>query len=175
MNFFRRLAVVLGAVGVLLAVMLLLSFDIIKIDWISFMEIQPSFKAMESPLPVANRSVPIEGAAYIAGQGDPTNPIPADEFSINRGQLLYSVNCAQCHGATGEGNGVIAGALVFAPRNLTLDIVQAKADGNLFLTISNGIQGTGNQIHMPAMNENLTVRDRWDVVNYIRTLKPTAQ
>jgi len=24
---------------------------------------------------------------------------------------------------------------------------------------------------MPALNENLTVRERWDVVNYIRTLK----
>jgi mono/diheme cytochrome c family protein len=34
--------------------------------------------------------------------------------------------------------------------------------------------GAGGQIHMPALNENLTVRDRWDVVNYIRTLKATA-
>jgi mono/diheme cytochrome c family protein len=24
---------------------------------------------------------------------------------------------------------------------------------------------------MPALNENLTVRERWDVVNYVRTLQ----
>jgi mono/diheme cytochrome c family protein len=28
---------------------------------------------------------------------------------------------------------------------------------------------------MPPMNENLTVRERWDVINYIRTLKAAAQ
>jgi hypothetical protein len=34
------------------------------------------------------------------------------------------------------------------------------------LTISNGLEG-----RMPALNENLTVSERWDVVNYVRTLK----
>jgi len=175
MNFFQRLAVVLAAVGVILAALLLFSFDVVKIDWVSFMEIQPSFKPMESPLPVASKSIPVEGAAYLAGQGVPENPIPSDDFSVNRGKLIFSVTCTQCHGPNGEGNGVIAGALLFAPRNLTLDTVQSKPDGSLFLTITNGIPGTNGQIHMPALNENLSVRDRWDVVNFIRTLKPTAQ
>jgi putative copper resistance protein D len=132
---------------------------------------------MEHPLPVAARSIPIEGAAYIPGQGAPVNPVPADAASVERGRILYSVTCIQCHGPNADGNGVIAGALVFPPANLTGDVVQNKADGALFLTISNGIQGTGGQIHMPALNENLTVRDRWDVVNYLRTLKakPTPQ
>ena len=175
MNFFQRLALVLAVAGVVLAVMLLFTFDVIKLEWISFMEIQPAYKPMESPLPVAARSIPVDGAAYIPGQGVPENPITADEFSINRGQLLYAANCAQCHGPLGDGAGVIAGALVWAPRNLTLDTVQSKPDGAHFLTISNGIQGDGGQIHMPALNENLTVRDRWDVVNFVRTLKAPAQ
>ena len=89
------------------------------------------------------------------------------------GTFTHEFNTASCF------SGVIGGALMFPPANLTGELVQNKADGALFLTISNGIQGTGGQIHMPALNENLTVRDRWDVVNYIRTLNaattPTPQ
>ncbi len=177
MNTFQRLLVVIAVALLVFGVLMLFSYDGIKIDWISFMEIQPSYKPMEHPLPVAARSIPVEGAAYIPGQGAPVNLVPADAASVERGRILYSVTCIQCHGPNADGNGVIAGALVFPPANLTGDVVQNKADGALFLTISNGIQGTGGQIHMPALNENLTVRDRWDVVNYLRTLKakPTPQ
>lgn len=174
MSFYQRLLVVIAVAALLLGGITILSYDIVKLEWISFMEIQPSFKPMEHPLPVASRSIPIEGAAYIPGQGTPNNPVPADESSVERGRILFSVTCTQCHGPAADGNGVISGALMFPPANLTGDVVQNKPDGSLFLTISNGIQGTGGQIHMPALNENLTVRDRWDVVNYIRTLKATA-
>ncbi len=174
MSFYQRLLVVIAVAALLLGSITVFSYDIVKIDWIGFMEIQPSFMPMEDPLPVAARSIPIEGAAYIPGQGAPGNPVQSDNNSVERGRILYSVTCTQCHGTAGEGNGVISGALMFPPANLTGDVVQNKPDGAIFLTISNGIQGTGGQIHMPALNENLTVRDRWDVVNYTRTLKATA-
>jgi mono/diheme cytochrome c family protein len=174
MSFYQRLLVVLAVVVLLLGVLMIFTYDVIKINWISFMEIQPSFKPMEHPLPVAARSIPIEGAAYLPGQGAPINPVTSDEVSIERGRLLYSVTCIQCHGRIGEGDGTVSGGLVFPPANLTTDVVQNKPDGALFLTISNGIPGTNGQIHMPALNENLTVRDRWDVVNYLRTLKAAA-
>jgi len=173
MNTFQRLLMVVAVALLVLGVLALFSYDVIKIDWISFMEIQPSYKPMEHPLPVAARSIPVEGAAYVSGQGAPTNPVPADAVSVERGRILYNVTCIQCHGPKADGNGVIASSLLFPPVNLTGDVVQNKPDGALFLTISNGIQGTGRQIHMPALNENLTVRDRWDVVNYLRTLKAT--
>ncbi|GAB4489701.1 MAG: hypothetical protein Fur0016_07600 [Anaerolineales bacterium] len=173
MSLFQRLLIVISAAILLLGGVLIFTMDIVKIEWISFMEIQPSFKPMEKPLPVANRSIPFEGAAYIPGQGSPVNPVPADAVSIERGRVLFTQNCVQCHGPAGEGNGVIGGALVNPPANLTSDVVQNKADGALFLTLSNGILGANGQIRMPALNENLTVRDRWDVVNYIRTLKAT--
>jgi mono/diheme cytochrome c family protein len=54
----------------------------------------------------------------------------------------------------------------YKPANLTSDIVQSKNDGSFFLTISEGLEG-----RMPALNENLTVSERWDVVNYLRALK----
>lgn len=167
----KRLLAVFVAAALLLGVMLIFSYDIIKIDWPSFMEIQPSYGPQNHPLPVAARSIPIEGPAFIPGAGAPANPVPADQVSVDRGQQLYMINCQICHGDAGKGNGPISAFLIKKkPTDLTSDIVQQKDDGTLFLTISNG-SGSGL---MPALNENLNVRERWDIVNFMRTLVKTA-
>ncbi len=163
----RRLAMIFVAAGLAFAVILLFTYDVIKIDWPSFMEIQPSFRQMEHPLPPPARSIPIEGPIAVPGMGAPTNPTAADDASIARGKELFTINCQMCHGDTGDGTGPIAPFLLnFKPADLTSDVVQSKSDGSIFLTISNGLEG-----RMPALNENLTVPERWDVVNYVRTLK----
>ena len=163
----KRLAMVFVAVGILFGVTLLFSYDVIKIDWPSFMEIQPSFKPMENPLPPPERSIPVEGAIAIPGMGAPQNPVTADEASLARGKELFAINCKMCHGDNGQGDGPIAPFLVnYKPANLTSPLLKALSDGDVFLIITNGVPN-----RMPALNENLTVRERWDVVNYIRTLK----
>jgi mono/diheme cytochrome c family protein len=146
------------------------AYDVIKIDFISFMEVQPSFDAQEEPLPVPSRSIPVDGPAFIPNLGAPENPVEADEVSLERGRTLFTINCIMCHGQTGEGNGQIAALLANKPANLTSIITQSKSDSILFTTITNGVEG-----RMPPMVENLTVRDRWDVINYIRTLEAPAQ
>jgi len=183
MRLFKQLVVVFAVIGVVVGALAVFAFDVIKIDWIVFMEIQNSFGAQENPLVVPAQSIPVEGAAYIPGNGAPANPVPADEISIARGAELYSIHCQMCHGEAGEGNGTIAAFLVKKkPANLTSEPVQVKSDGSLFLTISNGIYNPNNTLfpdiefsgQMPPLNENLTVRERWDVVNYLRTLAVTA-
>jgi hypothetical protein len=64
------------------------------------------------------------------------------------------------------GDGVIGTFFEFKPADLTSSRIQTLSDGAIFLVISKGVEG-----RMPALNENLTVRDRWDIVNFIRTLK----
>jgi len=167
MRLIKQLAVVFTVLAVLGAVILTFSYDIIKLEWVSFMELQSSFDAQEEPLPVPVWSIPVDGPVSIPNMGAPVNPVPADDVSIERGRTLFTINCIMCHGVTGEGNGQIAPLLANKPANLTSLITQSKSDGALFLTITNGVNG-----RMPPMIENLTVRDRWDVVNYIRTLKP---
>src|SRR5688572_25229972 len=164
----RRLATLLAAAGLAFAVLLLFTYDIIKIEWPSFMEIQPSYRPMENPLPVPERSIPIEGPITIPGMGAPENPMEADEASITRGSELFEINCRMCHGQTAEGNGPIAPFLANRPANLTSPVVQSKSDGSIFLTITNGVEGK-----MPPLNENLIVSERWDLVNYLRTLAVT--
>lgn len=162
----RRLAVLFAAAGLAFAVILLFTYDILKIEWPSFMEIQPSYRPMENPLPVPERSIPIDGPIAIPNMGAPANPVAADDASITRGGELYALHCRMCHGQTAEGTGPIAPFLANKPANLTSPVVQSKSEGSMFLTITNGITGK-----MPPLNENLTVPERWDVVNFIRTLK----
>ena len=181
MRLFKQLVVVFAVLGVLVGALMIFAYDVIKIDWVVFMEIQPSFSTQEKPLSVPAQSIPVEGAAYIPGEGAPANPVPADETSIARGAELYDINCKMCHGDAGQGNGTISAFLVKKkPANLTSELVQSKTDGSLFLTISNGIFNPNNSLfpdvefsgQMPPLNENLTVRERWDVVNFLRTLEP---
>ena len=190
MRLFKQLVVVFAVIGVLVGVLMIFAYDVIKIDWVVFMEIQDSYGVQEydmrteaGPRPVPAQSIPVEGPAYIPGEGAPTNPVPADEISIARGAQLFSIHCQMCHGETGEGNGTISAFLIKKkPADLTSELVQTKSDGSLFLTISNGIYNPDNTLfpgvefsgQMPPLNENLTVRERWDVVNYIRTLKAAA-
>jgi mono/diheme cytochrome c family protein len=166
MRLLKQLLVVFAVLFALSGVLMIFAYDVIKIDWIVFMEIQPSYGNQEAPLPVPARSVPVEGPAYVPGAGSPTNPVPADEASLARGEQLFRTHCQMCHGETGQGNGPISAFLVQKrPADISSELVQSKDDGTLFLTISNGFG------MMPALNANLTVRERWDVVNYVRTLK----
>ncbi len=99
----KRLIMLLVVAAVGLGILTLFSSDTIKIDWVSFMEIQPSYKAMEDPLAVPPNSIPVEGAAYIPGMDAPVNPVPSDEISLARGEQFFKINCVQCHGPTGKG------------------------------------------------------------------------
>lgn len=184
MRLFKQLLVVFAALAVLAAALAVFAFDVIKIDWVVFMELQDSYGAQEQPRPVPAQSIPVEGPAYIPGEGAPVNPVPADETSIARGAQLYAINCQMCHGEAGQGNGTIAAFLVKKkPADLTTELVQSKSDGSLFLTISNGIFNPNNTLfpevefsgQMPPLNENLTVRERWDVVNFLRALAAEGQ
>lgn len=166
MRLFKQLIAVFAALGLLAGVLMVFAYDVIKIDWIVFMEIQPSYSTQEDPRPVPVRSIPVEGPAFIPGAGAPVNPVAADETSLARGAQLFATHCQMCHGETGQGNGTISAFLIQKkPADLSSDPIQGKDDGTLFLTVSNGFG------LMPALNENLSVRERWDVVNFIRTLK----
>ena len=172
MRLLKQLAVVFAVLIVLGAVGMLFTYDVIKLDWIVFMEVQESFGAAEDPLPLPPDSVPIQGAAYLTdANGEaliPENPVVADDSSRERGAIFYEYNCKMCHGETGVGNGPIGAFLIEKkPADLTSSLVQDQSDGALFLTLTNG-KGM-----MPYMRENLTLRDRWDVINFIRTLRNT--
>lgn len=145
---------------------LLFTFEVIKIPFLTNMADQPSVGYQEGPrkLPPAG-AIPVQGLSVIPEEF-PVKPIPADEVSLQRGAILYSIHCQICHGELGQGNGPLADYFERTPQNLTTDQITAEFDGSVYLTI---VQGFGQ---MPSLAENLTPRERWDVINYVRTLPP---
>lgn len=163
---FKRM-IIAGLFGLIVVVIIeMFAYDVFKISWVSFMEIQPAFQPMYQPLPVATDALPLEGAAYNLLSGVPSNPVSADQTSVKRGAELFGTYCAVCHGADGKGNGPMASHLQNKPYDLTSFPIHSFTDGGIFFVISTGVPGK-----MPALNEQLKIRDRWDVVNYMRTLK----
>lgn len=92
------------------------------------------------------------------------NPIPADAVSIAAGKVLYTKECLQCHGKKGMGDGPNAATLDKSPEPINTAKVKNQADGELFWKIKEGRKP------MPSTKKNFTDEQRWQVVNYIRTL-----
>jgi mono/diheme cytochrome c family protein len=163
----KRLAVLFVVVAILFGISMLFTYDVIKVQWVGFMAISPAQQPMYHPLPVPAQSIPIEGPAYIPNLGAPKNPVPSDQASIGRGAELFHINCTACHGEDGKGDGPVAPFLKNKkPADLTSPAVQFLSDGGIFMVITNGTPNA-----MPPLNENLRVLERWDIVNFIRTLK----
>jgi mono/diheme cytochrome c family protein len=92
------------------------------------------------------------------------NPVKGDAAATAAGKKLYDINCAVCHGSKGQGDGVAAAGLSKVPANHTSAAVQKQSDGALFWKIT---EGKGP---MPAYKATYTETQRWQLVNYIRTL-----
>ena len=91
------------------------------------------------------------------------NPHPVSEASLLNGRKYFSINCAVCHGDRALGDGP-ATKFGMPGINLTSDITKARSDGYIFGMIRNG-RGL-----MPPYNR-IEEPDRWDVVNYLRSLQ----
>jgi len=83
---------------------------------------------------------------------------------IGDAKTVIATSCAGCHGASGRGDGVASAALQPKPIDWSSPTVQSDTDGELFWKITNG-RGA-----MPAWKQ-LPEAERWQIVNYIRTLK----
>ncbi len=158
-------AVVVAGALVTGTVLTLWAYDVIKIPFYTQMAIQPSVDYDQGPrLAAPADSVPMQGPELIAGQ-PASEPLPATTASVQRGQVLFGINCALCHGATGVGDGTVGAFFApTKPADLTGAAVQGLSANQVFVIIT---QGAGR---MPPLAENLTVQERWDVINCLHTL-----
>ncbi len=91
------------------------------------------------------------------------NPIP--QAMLEKGDTLYQVFCAVCHGGAGAGNGPV-GMRMGAP-SLVTDRARAFSDGFIYSYIRYG----GLTIMPPYGDKIFRPIDRWAVVNYLRRLQ----
>jgi mono/diheme cytochrome c family protein len=99
------------------------------------------------------------------------NPVPPTNEAIQMGMTSYSTHCQSCHGERGDGKGQRAAKLSIAPTNFTDARAMGQiTDGELFWKISHGRRP------MPSFQDKLSEQERWQLVNYIRTLaqKPAS-
>jgi mono/diheme cytochrome c family protein len=112
------------------------------------------------------------GVGLVSGQGEWKAPAEAKgtknpqsgPASVAAGKKVAETNCITCHGPGGKGDGPAAAALTPKPANWTSDKIKAETDGELFWKISNGRGPMPPWKHLPD-------KERWDLVNYVRSLQ----
>jgi len=112
-------------------------------------ETKPTPKTAYHPVPVKDAREP--------------NPVKPTPESIAEGKKIYGYDCAQCHGATGDGKTDVAKELK-VPDLTDPALLKDRTDGELFYTIK---RGHGN---MPPEGNRVTPEQLWNLVNYIRSL-----
>jgi mono/diheme cytochrome c family protein len=159
-----RVAVPAGLV-ILAGLILLVAYDVIKAPIPSNMVDQNSIAYVQGPrLSAPEAAVPVQGPVLIAGR-PASEPLPVTQDSLQRGGVLFGLTCAVCHGPGGNGNSPVGSFFNPRPADLTSQGVKQLSDDQIFLVVT---QGRGV---MPSISENLGVQDRWDVINYVRSLE----
>ena len=126
--------------------------------------------------PFPKRSIPVGGIPTTVADReearDLANPIRVSDESLRHGRNLFKIYCAACHGLTGQADSPITGK-IGAPPLVNNPYIDSLSDGWIFGTITFG------SFLMPAYGapqgradqrgaNDLTVEERWHVVNYMR-------
>ncbi|HEX2639108.1 MAG TPA: cytochrome c [Pyrinomonadaceae bacterium] len=92
-------------------------------------------------------------------------PVPVTKELVDRGQDRFNIFCIVCHGALGNGDGMIVRRGFPKPPTYHDDRLRNAPDGHFFDVMTNGFG------RMNSYADKLTPADRWAVVSYIRTLQ----
>jgi mono/diheme cytochrome c family protein len=94
--------------------------------------------------------------------------------TMERGRERFGIYCQPCHGAAGDGQGMVHRRTLslgrnvrgwVQPSNLHQETIVRQPHGQIFNTITNGIRT------MPAYAAQISVEDRWAIVLYLRALQ----
>lgn len=101
----------------------------------------------------------------INGQLAGTFPFAVTAAVMARGQDRYSIHCTPCHGALGDGRGVIVSRGLKQPPSFHMDRLREIPAGHFFDVITNGLGA------MQDYSAQIVPQDRWAIVAYIRALQ----
>jgi mono/diheme cytochrome c family protein len=97
------------------------------------------------------------------------NPLAGNTSVLPDAKALYTANCGPCHGDKGRGDGPAAPGLNPKPADHSSVAVQNESDGALFWKLSEG------RAPMPGYKKIFSDQQRWELINYIRTLARTTK
>ena len=117
-------------------------------------------------------------ASALTGSDEPTKPDPNDPTLVARGKVVYSEQCASCHGANLEGQPnwrkrLPNGRLPAPPHDVT-GHTWHHSDRQLFEMVKNGIAAMmpGYETDMPIYKDTLSDTDIWAVLSFIESTWP---
>ena len=96
------------------------------------------------------------------------NPVPADQRAASeaRGEKKFMRTCTPCHGPQMDGAGPVA-PMFMPPPDLRGEATRGRADGYIYSYIRYG------GIVMPSYGAQVTAKEAWDLINYIRKMQRT--
>ncbi len=94
--------------------------------------------------------------------------VTVDAKLLERGQDRFTIYCAPCHGALGDGNGITKQYGMGATPSYHDDRLRNIANGEIFNVITHG---KGNML---SYADKLVAEDRWAVIAYVRALQRAA-
>ena len=93
------------------------------------------------------------------------NPLPRTATVLAAGKRLFDQHCAVCHGALGTGVPTLTAAYGAKPANLQAEAFRKYPDGMIYHVIVMGKNA------MPSYAADLSEKERWEVVHYVRVLQ----
>jgi mono/diheme cytochrome c family protein len=101
-------------------------------------------------------------------EGD-ENPFAADnQAAVERGAVMFNTYCVPCHGARGEGDGLVVQHGYPAPPSLLSPGTRSMSDADIYAAITNGLGG------MPSYGGQIARDDRWKAILHLRNLQEAA-
>jgi mono/diheme cytochrome c family protein len=92
-------------------------------------------------------------------------PFAANEEVLARGRERFNIYCSPCHSQLGDGNGVIVQRGYRQPPSYHTERLRKAPLGYFFDVMTNGFGA------MPDYASQISARDRWNIVAYIRALQ----
>jgi hypothetical protein len=108
---------------------------------------------------------PFLDTGKIGGQPGNGFPFPLTRAVVDRGQERFNIYCAQCHGRTGDGNGMIPSRGYRRPPSFHTETLRNQTTGHFFDVITNGFGS------MPKYGPMIPPADRWAIIAYVRALQ----
>jgi mono/diheme cytochrome c family protein len=99
-------------------------------------------------------------------------PALAADADVAKGEQVFKLYCASCHGDKGDGQGPVGKTLNPPPRNFqTAEFKYGSTDKDIFEVISNGAASKGGSPLMAPWGAVIPEADRHALVKFIRSLK----
>ncbi|MBS0018846.1 MAG: cytochrome c [Candidatus Sulcia muelleri] len=109
-------------------------------------------------------TLPNNNKGYLLSKKIKISPLKGKRTSIlKRGEYLYNINCAICHGYKGDGDGFLVRneKILGVPSYKDIDI----CIGSIFHVMKYGKNNMG------SYSSNLSLLDRWRIAEYVMNLK----